>query len=162
MPKFLLNLLVQISKHLVYSKIKFYLEKNFPHHFRPIQHFGPAVAHSLFLSTGQFSLPSPLGLGLPAGPAHHHGPTSRSLLPPTPKPNTAPPPAGIVPPPRSPRRLHRKRKTTTSNPLSFPPINRRHCPPLQSRKPARSTPPLKLLQAGNRRRSALPFLASAL
>jgi hypothetical protein len=31
MSKFLLNLLVQISKALVYSKIKFYSEKNFPH-----------------------------------------------------------------------------------------------------------------------------------
>jgi hypothetical protein len=37
MSKFLLNLLVQISKALVYSKIKFYSEKNFPRHFRPIR-----------------------------------------------------------------------------------------------------------------------------
>jgi hypothetical protein len=70
MSKFLLNLLVQISKALVYSKIKFYLEKNFPGHFRPIRPFGSV---SFFL--GRFSLPFPLGLGLPAGPAHPHGPT---------------------------------------------------------------------------------------
>jgi hypothetical protein len=31
--------------------------------------FGPAAAHFLFFSTGHFS-PSPLGLGLSAGPAH--------------------------------------------------------------------------------------------
>jgi hypothetical protein len=35
MSKFLLNFLVQISKALVYSKIKFYSEKNFPRHFWP-------------------------------------------------------------------------------------------------------------------------------
>jgi hypothetical protein len=69
--KFLLNLLVQISKALVYSKIKFYSEKNFSRHFRPIRPFGPVS----FFFTGQFSLPFPLGLGLPASPAHPHGPT---------------------------------------------------------------------------------------
>jgi hypothetical protein len=42
--------------------------------FRTIRPFGPAEAHSFF-SIGRFSLPSPLGLGLPADPAHHHGPT---------------------------------------------------------------------------------------
>jgi hypothetical protein len=69
--KFLLNLLLQIFKALVYSKIKFYSEKNFPRHFRPIRPFGPVF---LFF-TGLFSLPFPLDLGLPAGPAHPHGPT---------------------------------------------------------------------------------------
>jgi hypothetical protein len=71
MSKFLLNLLVQISKALVYSKIKFYSEKNFPRNFQPIRPFGPVF---LFF-TGQFSLPFPLGLGLPTGPAHPHGTT---------------------------------------------------------------------------------------
>jgi hypothetical protein len=71
MSKFLLNLLVQISKALVYSKIKFYSEKNFPRHFRPIRPFGPV---SFFLPA-DFPSPFPLGLGLPAGPAHPHGPT---------------------------------------------------------------------------------------
>jgi hypothetical protein len=81
MSKFLLNLLVQISKALVYSKIKFYSEKNFPYHFQPIRPFGPVF---LFF-TGRFSLPFPLGLGLPAGPAHPHGPPATFLLPPAPK-----------------------------------------------------------------------------
>jgi hypothetical protein len=71
MSKFLLNLLVQIFKALIYSKIKFYSEKNFPCHFQPIRPFGPVF---LFF-TGRFSLPFPLGLSLPAGPAHPHGPT---------------------------------------------------------------------------------------
>jgi hypothetical protein len=70
MSKFLLNLLVQISKALVYSKIKFYSEKNFPVTFGS----SGLSAQSLFF-TGRFSLPFPLGLGLPAGPAHPHGPT---------------------------------------------------------------------------------------
>jgi hypothetical protein len=44
--------------------------------FRPIWPFGPAAAHSFF-PTGQFSLPSPLGLSLSADLAHHHGPTGQ-------------------------------------------------------------------------------------
>jgi hypothetical protein len=67
MSKFLLNLLVQISKAMVYSKIKFYSEKNFSRHFRPIRPFGPAAAHSFFLSKRLLPL-FPLGLGLSAGP----------------------------------------------------------------------------------------------
>jgi hypothetical protein len=80
MSKFLLNLLLQISKDLVYSKIKFYSEKNF------FVTFGPAAAHFLFFSTSRFA-PFPLGLGLSAGPAHPHGPTDRLLPPPAPEPS---------------------------------------------------------------------------
>jgi hypothetical protein len=100
MSKFLLNLLEQISKALVYSKIKFYSENNFPRHFQPIRPFGPVF---LFF-TGRFSLPFPLGLSLPAGPAHPHGPTGHLFffLPHRSQARTAPPPAGLVPPPRSP------------------------------------------------------------
>jgi hypothetical protein len=58
MSKFLRNLLLQISKALVYSKIKFYSKKNFSFTFgpigpaanRPMRPFGRAMAH----------LPSPL------------------------------------------------------------------------------------------------------
>jgi hypothetical protein len=73
MLKFFLNLLVKISKALVYAKIKFYSEKNFPRHFRPIRPFGPATALSLFFPTGRFS--------------HPHGPTGHLLPPPAPEPS---------------------------------------------------------------------------
>jgi hypothetical protein len=65
MSKFLLNLLLQISKALVYSKIKFYSEKNFSFTFGPSglsAHFSP--------------LPSPLGLSLSADPSHPLGPAN--------------------------------------------------------------------------------------
>jgi hypothetical protein len=81
MSKFLLNILVQISKALVYSKIKFYLEKNFPRHFRPIQPFGPV---SFFISA---NFPSPYHWAStfrPAQPTRMAQPTT-FLLPPAPK-----------------------------------------------------------------------------
>jgi hypothetical protein len=70
MSKFLLNLLVQISKALVYSKIKFYSKKNFSVAFgqqRPI-----------FFSFPPASPPSPLGLGLSASPSRPLGPADRA------------------------------------------------------------------------------------
>jgi hypothetical protein len=42
-------------------------------------------AQFFFFFTSRFSLPFPLGLGLPAGPTHPHGPTATFLLPPAPK-----------------------------------------------------------------------------
>jgi hypothetical protein len=57
MSKFLLNLLLQISKALVYSKIKFYSKENFS------VTFSPAAAHFLFFSFQPAVPPSPLGLG---------------------------------------------------------------------------------------------------
>jgi hypothetical protein len=68
MSKFLLNILVQISKALVYSKNQILFGKE----FSPSLSAHPAFRPSLFF-TGRFSLPFPLGLGLPAGPAHPHG-----------------------------------------------------------------------------------------
>jgi hypothetical protein len=161
MSKFLLNLLVQISKALVYSKINFYLEKNSPRHFRPTWPFGPIF----FFFYRPIFLPSLTGPRPSGRPSPPHGPrpaqpTARPpdrpspphaffLLPHRRRARMVPPPAGLAPPPRSPRRSHRKRRTATSISPSFPPINRRHSPPLQSWKPAPSTPPLKLLQAGH-------------
>jgi hypothetical protein len=74
MSKLLLNLLVQISKAFIYSKIQILFRNNSP---RLSAHpaFRPSRGPFLFFPTGQFSLPSPLGLDLSAGPAHHHGPT---------------------------------------------------------------------------------------
>jgi hypothetical protein len=71
MSKFLLNLLTQISKALVYSKNRILFGKE----FSPSLSAYPAFRPSLLFFTDRFSLPFPLGLGLPAGPAHPHGPT---------------------------------------------------------------------------------------
>jgi hypothetical protein len=75
MSKFLLNLLVQISKALVYSKIKFYSEKNFPRHFQPIRPFGPVILFFYWASAFR-----------PAQPTHTAQPAT-FLLPPAPKPS---------------------------------------------------------------------------
>jgi hypothetical protein len=159
MSKFLLNLLVQISKAFVYSKIQILFGNN-SHQLsaqpRPIPFF------SFFQPVDFPSPPHWAMTSRPAQPTITAQPATGHLLPPTPKPSTTSPPAGLVPPPQSPRRLHRKRKMAASISPSFPPINRCHSRPLQSRKPVPSTPPLKLLQSGHSRRSALPRLAFAL
>jgi hypothetical protein len=122
MSKFLINLLVQISKALVYSKIKFYSEKNFS------ITFGPAAARFIFFSTGRF-FPFPLGLGLLANPAHPHGPTGRLLPPPAPEPSVHDATAG------RPRAASRSipmtstgRKITASSILLQSPIKWHHLP----------------------------------
>jgi hypothetical protein len=90
MSKFLLNLLLQISKALVYLKIKFLFRNEFSFTFgpigpaasRPIRPFGPAMAHLFFFNR---PLPlSPLGLGLLASPARPLGPADRASLAPCP------------------------------------------------------------------------------
>jgi hypothetical protein len=76
MSKFLLNLLLQISKALIYSKIKLLFGKDFFPHFRPNRPSGQP-AHPVFRPSCDhffFNRPlplSPLGLGLSAGPAGH-------------------------------------------------------------------------------------------
>jgi hypothetical protein len=143
MSKFLLNLLVQISKALVYSKNQILFGKE----FSPLLSTHPAFRPSLLFFTDRFSLPFPQGFGLSAGPAHPLGPTGQLSYFSRTEAGRAR--RRLAPPPRSPRRLHRKRKMAASNPPSFPHINRRHSLPLQSQKSVPSTPPLKLLQAGN-------------
>jgi hypothetical protein len=58
--------------------------------FSPSLSTHPAFWPSLLFFTGRFSLPFPLDVGLPAGPAHPHGPTghlsSSSTVAPTPPP----------------------------------------------------------------------------
>jgi hypothetical protein len=111
MSKFLQNLLVQISKILVYSKIKFYSEKNFPH-FRPSRSlffpFQPAVPPPL--PTG------PRPLGRPSSPSRPNG----HLLPPH-RADRAPP----LPPPG----LHHRRNRGAMPP-HLQPLNHSHYPPL--------------------------------
>jgi hypothetical protein len=142
MSKFFLNILVQISKALVYSKINFYSEKNSPRHFRPHLAFRP---NHLFLLPADFpplphwatafrpTQPTTRPSGRPSPP---HGPPGRPspphaffLLPHRRRARTTPPPAGLTSPPRSPQRSHRKRKIAASIFPSFPPINRHHSPP---------------------------------
>jgi hypothetical protein len=120
MSKFLLNLLVQISKALVYSKIKFYSKKNSP------VTFGPAAAHFLFFSTSHFP-PFPLGLGLSAGPAHPHGPTGR-LLPPASEPSAHDVAGRPRAAPWSTLTTSTRRKIMASSILLQSPIKRRHFP----------------------------------
>jgi hypothetical protein len=62
MSKFLLNLLVQIFKALVYSKIQFLFEKEFSSDFGPSGLASPALARYAPQAAG-----SPLG---PLGPSH--------------------------------------------------------------------------------------------
>jgi hypothetical protein len=79
MSKFLLNLLLQMSKALVYSKIKFYSEKNFSFTFGP-SGLSAQPRPIFFL----FNLPffSPLGLGLSAGPSRPLGLADRASVAP--------------------------------------------------------------------------------
>jgi hypothetical protein len=85
MSKFLLNLLLQISKALVYSKIKFLFEKEFSFTFGPI---GPAASQPscgplVFFFNRPLPL-SPLGLSPSAGPARRLGPADRASVAPCP------------------------------------------------------------------------------
>jgi hypothetical protein len=110
MSKFLLNLLVQISKALVYSKIKFYSEKNFPRHFPPSHGpfflFQPAV----FLPP----LPHWASASQPAQPATFF------FLPDRSRARTAPP-AGLAPPPGStPTPPLEEKKVAASIPFTPP------------------------------------------
>jgi hypothetical protein len=84
MSKFLLNLLLQISKAFVYSKIKFLFRKEFSFTFGPI---GPAASRPSRGPLVFFNRPlplSPLGLSLSAGPARRLGPTNRASVAPCP------------------------------------------------------------------------------
>jgi hypothetical protein len=143
MSKFLLNLLVQISKALVYSKIKFYSENFFPH-FRPNRP-SSQPAHPEFR------------------PSSPNGPTGHLLPLPAPEPNAQGAAAGLprTAPTVDPDALHRKKKMATSIPLHSP-INRRHSPFSNTGNRRLQTGPLKLLQHRPLKALGLPHLASAL
>jgi hypothetical protein len=133
MSKFLLNLLLQISKDLVSSKIKLLFGKEIFLTFSPIGPaaswpFGPVAAH-FFLFNRAFSPPSPLGLGLSVGPAHPHGPTGRLLPPPAPEPSAEDATAGRPhAAPRSTSTTSTRRKIMAASILLHSPIKRRHSP----------------------------------
>jgi hypothetical protein len=128
MSKFLLNLLVQISKAWVYSKIKFYSEKNFFSSLSAHPAFRPSCGPFSFLFNRPF-FSSPLGLSLSAGPTHPHGPTGRLLPPPAPEPSAQDAAAGRPrATPRSTPMTSTERKITASSILLQSPIMRRHFP----------------------------------
>jgi hypothetical protein len=83
MSKFLLNLLLQISKALVYSKIKILFRKEFSFTFGPI---GPVASRPRHgpLVFQPATPPLPTGLSLSAGPAHRLGPADRASVAPCP------------------------------------------------------------------------------
>jgi hypothetical protein len=84
MSKFLLNLLLQISKALVYSKIKFLFGKEFSFTFGPI---GPAASRTSRGPLVFFPLAaplSPLGLSLSAGISRPLGLADRTSVEPCP------------------------------------------------------------------------------
>jgi hypothetical protein len=84
MSKFLLNLLLQISKALVYSKNQIFIRKRIFLHFRPNRPSGqPAQPQPTCFPTGRFPL-SPLGLSPSASPACHLGPADCTSVAPYP------------------------------------------------------------------------------
>jgi hypothetical protein len=145
LSKFLLNLLVQISKALVYSKKSiFYSEKNFPSLSaqsaqRPA---GPAATHLFFFNR---PLPlSPLGLRLSAGPTRCLGPADRESVAPC-----------LIAASHSRKRISRKPHSLheCALPENLP-------PPLDPYQPARPQPPPGLgLPAGPSRLAHFPRLA---
>jgi hypothetical protein len=86
MSKFLLNLFLQISKALVYSKIKFLFRKEFFLHFRPNRPNGQPAHPAFWPSHGPLFFqpafpPLPTGpqpLGRPSPPSRPSRPSSSS------------------------------------------------------------------------------------
>jgi hypothetical protein len=78
MLKFLLNLLLQIFKALVYLKIKFYSKKNFSFTFSTSGLLAQPRPIFFLFNRPFFFLPSPLGLGLSTGPSRPLGPADRT------------------------------------------------------------------------------------
>jgi hypothetical protein len=170
MSKFLLNLLVQICKALIYSKIKFYSEKNFPH-FWPNQpssqpahsDFRPSRSTLFSLSNRPSPPPLPTGprpLGRPSSP---HGPTGHLLPPPAPEPIAQGAAAGRphAAPTVDPDASTERKKWPHQSPFIPPLIGA--IPLLQSLVTGTFNPgPLKLLQRRPLKALGLPRLASAL
>jgi hypothetical protein len=106
-----------------------------------------AFRPSLFFLPANFPSPPPLGLDLPAGPAHPHGPTGHHLPPPAPTPGAhgaapgRPRAASTVAPTPPPE----EKKTAASIPI-ISPITRRHFPSSITGNRHLQRRPLKLLQ----------------
>jgi hypothetical protein len=115
--------------------------------FSPSLSAHPAFRPSLFFLPADFPSPQPLGLGLPAGPAHPHGPTGHLLPPPAPTPGAhsaatgRPRTASTVAPTPPPE----EKKMTASIPI-ISPITRHHFPSLITGNRRLQRRPMKLLQ----------------
>jgi hypothetical protein len=126
-----------IFKNQILFRKKFSLSLSAHSAFRP----------SLFFLPADFPSPPPLGLGLPAGPAHPHGPTGHLLPPPAPtlgahgaaegQPHAA---STVAPTPPL-----EEKKTAASIPI-ISPITRRHFPSSITSNRCLQRRPLKLLQ----------------
>jgi hypothetical protein len=146
MSKFLLNLLVQIFKALVYSKIKFYSEKNFPVTFGP-SGLSAQPRPIFFLFNHPFPPPLPTGprpLGQPS-------PTSRPNRPPSSSSRTGAKRArshrsASRRPHGRPRRLHRKKKKWPHQSPFIPQLISAISPSSKTDNRCLQLGPLKLLQ----------------
>jgi hypothetical protein len=156
MSKVLLNLLLQISKALVYSKIKFYSEKNFP------VNFGPAAAHFFFFSTSH-SPPPPhwASASQLAQPTLTAQPATFFFLPHRSQARTAPP-AGLASPPRStPMPPPEEKKWPHQSPF-IPPLIGAISPSSITGNRRLQLGPLKLLQHRPLKALDLPRLAATI
>jgi hypothetical protein len=97
MSKFLINILVQIFKALVYSKIKFYSEKNFS------ITFGPAMPVFFSFQPAVFPLSDWASASRPPQLTHTAQPAIFFLLLHRSQERTTPLPAGLTPPHGRPR-----------------------------------------------------------
>jgi hypothetical protein len=161
MSKFLLNLLVQISKALVYSKIKFYSEKNFSVTFGP-SGLSAQPRPIFFLFNRPFFSPLPTGprpLGRPSPPSQPNWPPSFSSCIGTKRARCCRPASHR--PHGQPRRLHRKKKRPHQSPF-IPPLISAISPSSITGNRRLQQGPLKLLQRQPLKALSLSRLASAL
>jgi hypothetical protein len=79
MSKFLLISLCKFPKPWYIQKSNFIQKRILPVTFGP-----PGLSAQSFFLPADFPSPPPLGLGLPVGPAHPHGPIGHLLPPPAP------------------------------------------------------------------------------
>jgi hypothetical protein len=149
---------VQISKALVYSKIKFYSEKNFSVTFGP----SGLSAHFFSFQLAVFLPPQHwASASRPAQPTLTAQPTTFIFLPHRSQARTVPP-AGLAPPPRStPTPPPEEKKWPHQSPF-IPPLIGAISPSSITDNRRLQPGPLKLLQRRPLKVLGLPRLASAL
>jgi hypothetical protein len=158
MSKFLLNLLVQISKALVYSKIKFYSEKNFSRHFWSIRPFGPAAPIFFSFQPAVFLPPPPPHWASASRPAQ---PATFFFLPHRSQARMVPP-VGLAPPPRSTLTPPPEEKKWPHQSPFIPPLIGAISPSSITSNRRLQPGPLKLLQRRPLKALGLPRLTSTL